>query len=300
MTAFFPPLRSLPVEESRAILRDAPRPEGPPIHQVENRTIPGPGGELAVRIYRPGVGLRAVIVYFHGGGWVVCDLDSHDRACRSLADATGATVVSVDYRLAPEHPFPAAADDGLAATSWVAAHADELGVDPNRLAVAGDSAGGNLAAAVPLMARAAGGPRIAFQLGIYPVLAADFDTPSYRENAERYFLTRSDMEWFWDQYVPVRADRTNPIAAPLSEPDLTGLPPSHIITAEHDPLRDEGAAYANRLREAGVPSTNTRYGGMFHGFFAMGALLPTAEQAFADVTGVLRRVLGEQPPPGSP
>jgi acetyl esterase len=242
-------------------------------------------------------------VYFHGGGWVIGDLESHDAGCRALANTTGAVVLAVDYRLAPEHPFPAALEDCLAATSWAASHAGELDVDPARLVVMGDSAGGNLAAAVPLMARAAGGPAIALQVGLYPVLSADFDSSSYRDNAEGFFLTREAMRWFWDQYVPHESDRRNPLAAPLEEPDLSGLPPSHIVTAEHDPLRDEGEAYANRLRQAGVASSNTRYGGLFHGFFNMGAILPLAAQAFDDVAGFLRRFLttgAVVPPPDPP
>lgn len=227
---------------------------------------------------------------------MVCGLDSHDNGCRTMANATGAVVVSVDYRLAPEHRFPAAAEDSLAATAWVAEHAAELDVDPTRLAVMGDSAGGNLALVVPLMARDAGGPAIALQVGIYPVAGADLDRPSYRENGGGgYYLTTADMAWFWDQYVPDVGERTNPFAAPLAEPDLSGLPPSHIVTGEHDPFRDEGEAYANRLRQAGVPSTNTRYGGMFHGFFNMGAVLPAAAQAIEDVASVVRRVLGSEP-----
>jgi len=292
LTSATPPVHTQDPTAARAAVDAMDRPPGPEVHQVADRQIPGPSGPLPIRIYRPGTGTRPVIVYFHGGGWVICGLDSHDAGCRALANATGAVVVSVDYRLAPEHPFPAPLEDCFAATGWVAAHGSELDVDPARLAVMGDSAGGNLAAAVCLRARDAGSPHIAFQVAVYPAVAGDLALPSQEENAEGYFLTRADMEWYWHHYVPDPADRANPLAAPLLAEDLRGLPPCHIVTAEHDPLRDEGEAYANRLREAGVPSTNTRYGGMIHGFFNMGALLPAAAQAFDDTAAVLRRALG--------
>jgi len=291
MTSATPPVHTQDAASARAAVDALDRPPGPEVHQVMDRQIPGPAGPLPVRVYRPGSGTLPVIVYFHGGGWVICGLDSHDAGCRSLANATGAVVVSVDYRLAPEHPFPAAIEDCFAATAWVSGHSADLDIDPDRLAVMGDSAGGNLAAAVCLRARDAGGPDIAFQVGVYPALAGDVAFPSQEENAEGYFLTQADMEWYWHHYVPEPADRRNPLAAPLLASDLGGLPPSHIVTAEHDPLRDEGEAYANRLREAGVPSTNTRYGGMIHGFFNMGAVLPAAAQAFDDTAAILRRAL---------
>jgi acetyl esterase len=294
MEGAFPPFEVSGAVAARANMDALPRLPGDPVHEVSDRRIEGPGGEIPIRVYRPGEGTRAVIVFFHGGGWAIGDLDSHDALCRSLANATGAVVVAVDYRLAPEHRFPAAADDSLAATQWVAAHREELDVDPARLAVMGDSAGGNLAHVVALMARDGDGPAIALQVGLYPVTSADLDRQSYVDNGTGYFLTRATMEYFWDEYVPDQGARTNPYAAPLAAPDLSGLPPSHIITAEHDPLRDEGEAYANRLREAGVTSTNARYGGMFHGFFNMASILPPAAQAFDDVASVLRRALDSQ------
>jgi acetyl esterase len=283
----FPPLAEVPLAEARARLRERPRVGGPEVEEVTDREIPGPAGPLRVRLYRPGHGTRPVVVFFHGGGWVLCDLDSHDALCRELADRTGAVVVSVDYRLAPEHPFPAAAEDAFAATVWVAGHSGELDVDPARVAVAGDSAGGNIAASVALMARDRGGPELALQLLVYPVLAPDFDSGSYRENAAGPVISRDDMRWFWDQYVADEAARSNPYASPLLAPDVRGVAPAHVVTAQHDPLRDEGEMFADRLRGAGVAATNTRYGGMFHGFLSYGAVLPAARQAMREVSDAL-------------
>jgi acetyl esterase len=263
---------------------------------VEDRVVVGAdGNEIPVRIYRPAVGGEPlpVVVFFHGGGWVIGGIDSHDGTVRSLVDQTGAVFVSVDYRLAPEHPFPAAPEDCYAATRWVAEHADELNVDASRLAVAGDSAGGNLAAVVPLMARDRGGPSIAFQLLVYP--CTDFDMekyPSMTENAEGYFLSQDVMVWFYDCYVTDDAHRSNPYAAPITSPDLAGLPPALVITGEFDPLRDEGEAYGKRLAEAGVPTTVTRYDGMIHGFFSMDLVLHQGKDAQAQASAALREALG--------
>ena len=260
---------------------------------VANRTVPAPAGEIPVRVYRPEQGaVLPVLVYFHGGGWVIGSLDSHDGTCRELARDAGCVVVSVDYRLAPEDRYPAAAEDCYAVTRWVAENgADELGIDPSRIAVGGDSAGGNLGAAVALMARDRGGPDIAFQLLVYPVTDADFSRPSYIENAEGYFLTTSAMEWFWGHYVPDAAQRAEAYCAPLRAEDLTGLPPALVITAEFDPLRDEGEAYGARLQEAGVDTVLTRYDGMIHGFFAMGALTQRAQDAVDQATAALKTAL---------
>jgi acetyl esterase len=200
-------------------------------------------------------------------------------------------VVSVDYRLAPEHKFPAAAEDAYAATQWVADHADELGGDPDRIAVAGDSAGGNLAAVVALMARDRGGPPLRFQLLVYPVTDFSFDTDSYRENAEGYFLHRASMEWYWRQYLASDDDGIDPYASPLRADDVTGVPPAMVITAEYDPLRDEGEAYGRKLADAGVDVSIRRFDGMFHGFFSMGAFLDGAKQATDDAHAALRDAL---------
>ena len=262
------------------------------VAHVENLRLPGPDGEIAVRLYRPeSKSALPGLVYFHGGGFVLCNLESHDGVCRSLANAAGCAVVSVDYRLAPEHPFPAAPEDCYAVTRFVAEHGRELGIDTARIAVGGDSAGGNLTAVVSQMARDRRGPRLRLQLLVYPVTDASFDTPSYRENAEGYFLTTNMMKWFWSKYLADPADAANPYASPLRAKDLTGLPPGLCITAEFDPLRDEGEAYAARLREAGVDVATTRYDGMFHGFFGMGAMLDQAKKAVAQAAGALKKAL---------
>jgi acetyl esterase len=262
---------------------------------VLDRTIPGPGGDLPIRIYVPTdePGPRPVLVYFHGGGWVIGDLDTHDGTCRALAAASGATIVSVDYRLAPEHPFPAAFDDCVAATRWVADNAAELGCDAGCLAVGGDSAGGNLAAAVAL-ALQDGGPPLRFQLLVYPVTDGTLSRPSIDENAEGYFLTKDTMAWFWNHYVGEGGDRTGePRASVLHCADsaLPGLPPALVITAEFDPLRDEGEAYAERMRAAGVPVETSRYDGVIHGFFSMGDAIPEGKAAMDEAGEALRRAL---------
>ena len=259
------------------------------VEAVADRTIPGPASDIPIRVYTPkGGSTLPVLVFFHGGGWVICDLDTHDGVCRALANAAGCIVVAVDYRLAPEHKFPAAADDAFAATEWVAEHAVEIGGDPSRVAVGGDSAGGNLAAVVAQMANDRGGPKLAFQLMVYPVTDYNFDTASYRENAEGYMLTTDAMKWFWTHYLPDAKAGLDPRASPLRADDLSGLPPALVITAEFDPLRDEGEAYAARLADAGVAAKSTRYDGMIHGFFSMSALLPQGRQAIDEAAAALR------------
>ena len=292
-----PAFHTLPVAEARQVsaAMAALQGEPEPIARVENRGIPGPAGEIPVRIYTPGGGgPLPVLVYYHGGGWVIGSLETHDGTCRSLANAAGCVVVSVDYRLAPEHKFPAAADDAYAAAAWVADHAAALGADAARLAVGGDSAGGNLAAVVALMSRDRSGPRLAYQLLVYPVTDAACDTASYRENADGYFLTRDMMLWFWNHYLRSDSERRDPYHSPLRAPHVGGLPPALVITAEFDPLRDEGEAYAERLRAAGVPVRLTRYHGMVHGFFGLGAVLDQAKAAMAEATGALRAAFGSR------
>lgn len=292
MSRAFPDIGRVSVEKARQGARAlVANEQAEPVHEVRDDRFDGPAGPIGVRIYRPGPGVRPAVVFFHGGGWTICDLDSHDGACRALANGSGAVVVSVDYRLAPEHRFPAALEDAEAAVRWVAGAGGELGVDAGRVAVAGDSAGGNLAAAVCLALRERSGPPVVFQLLVYPVLDAGMDTSSYRDNAEGYFLTAQHLRWYWDQYVPDAAQRDDQLASPLRARDLSGLPPAHIVTAEHDPLRDEGEAYANRLRDAGVAVTNVRYGGAFHGFFSLGAFLPAAAQATATAYAAVRAAL---------
>ncbi len=267
--------------------------EAEPVAQVEDRSLPGPAGEIPVRVYRPArPGLLPALVYFHGGGWVICSLDTHDNVCRALANRVGCVVVSVDYRLAPEHRYPAGRDDCYAAARWVAERGAALGVDAARVAVGGDSAGGNLAAVVALMARDRGGPRLAAQLLVYPITNDDFDTPSYVDYAEGHLLTRKAMRWFFGHYLDDPARSREPWVCPLRAERLDGLPPAHVVTAEFDPLRDEGEAYAQRLRRAGVPTTLVRYDGMFHGFFSMFEPLDKGRAALAAAAGALRRAFG--------
>jgi acetyl esterase/lipase len=276
-------------------LMEAMRPAGPvpELARVEDLRAPGPGGEIPVRLYAPRSSEPLpALVFFHGGGFVIGSLESHDGTCRSLADEAGCAVVSIDYRLAPEHPFPAAPEDCLAATRWVGAQAHTLGLDASRLAVGGDSAGGCLAAVVAQQCRERGGPRLAFQLLIYPVTDHGFDTPSYDANASGYLLTRDMMKWFWGHYLADPADGASPLASPLRAEKLAGLPPALVQTAELDPLRDEGEAYARRLAEAGVPTTLTRYDGLFHGFFGMGAAIERARDAVAEAARHLRGAFG--------
>jgi acetyl esterase len=286
-----PPINELSVKEARLASAALAALQGPPepVGSVEDRTIPGPDGGLPIRIYVPfGNGPFPVLVYFHGGGWVIGDIESSDGLCRILTNAAGCIVVSVDYRLAPEHPFPAAADDAYHATLWAATNASSFGADASRIAVGGDSAGGNLAAVVAQMARDRGKTAICFQLLIYPVIDAACNTPSYSENAEGYFLTRDAMQWFWNHYVPNDADRNHPYASPLRASNLAGLPAALVITAEFDPLRDEGERYAESMSAAGTPVQLTRFDGMIHGFFAMGALIDQGKTAIQQSAAALR------------
>jgi acetyl esterase len=291
--AGIPPLHELSVAEARQVIvalfgtQGAPEPVG----AVEEWTIPGAGGEMPTRIYIPyGTGPFPVLVYLHGGGWVIGDLEAYDATCRALTNAAGCLVVAIEYRLAPEHKFPAAPEDCYAATCWVAANAATIGGDPRRIAVGGDSAGGNLAAVVAQMARDRGGPFLVYQLLVYPVTNYGYDTASYTENAEGYLLTRDAMMWFWNHYLHSAADGANPLASPLRVNDLRGLPPAMVLTAEFDPLRDEGEAYAMRLQEAGVPVTLKRYAGTIHGFFSLGAVLDQGKHAMADAATALRTI----------
>ena len=267
-----PPTHGLSVEGARRALRDLLVSDEAPEDDltVRNLSIPGPEGPetpLDVRAYTPpSDAALPVLVYFHGGGWVRGDLDTHDGLCRLLAQAVNCVVVSVDYRRAPEHPFPTPVHDAYAATEWAAAYADIVGGDGERIAVGGDSAGGNLAAAVTLRARERGGPDIDHQVLLYPVTDYDLDTDSYHENAEGYLLSRASMRWYWNRYLDDDLDGANPYASPLRAPDLADLPSATVVTAGYDPLRDEGAAYADRLREAGVAVTHANYPGMVHVF----------------------------------
>jgi acetyl esterase len=286
----FPPPHMVTPAQARINAKARPRAAGPDVASVADRTIPGPGPDLPVRIYTPaGNGPFPLLVWFHGGGWVVGDLDMADATARHLTVGAGCVVVSVDYRLAPETRFPGPAEDCYAATQWAKQHAAELNGDAQRIAVGGDSAGGNLAAAVSLMARDRRGPGLVFQLLVYPVTHCDFSTNSYQQCAEGYMLTQASMRWYWEQYLSTPADATNPYAAPLLASDLQGLPPALVITAEFDPLCDEGEAYGQRLQAAGVSTTCTRYPGMIHGFFGMSVVLDQGKRAVAEATAALRQ-----------
>ena len=260
------------------------------VGSVTARAIPGPAGPMLVRIYRAKDSLRAGLVYFHGGGWVLGSLDSADASCRILANRSRCVVISVDYRLAPETKFPGAVEDAYAAVRWVADNAAELRVDPERIAVGGASAGGNLAAAAALVARERGGPKIAFQLLTVPVAELSARAPSYQEFGEGFGLSRADMQWFGLHYVRTPADADDPRASVLRA-DLHGLPPAFVITAECDPLRDDGEAYAEKLRALGIAARYKRYPGMFHGFMSFPAVLPEASEAFEDAGKALREAL---------
>ncbi len=290
-----PATHTLPVAEARAQYeaRIAVMAKPAAVAEVSERGIEGPGGVLRLRIYRP-IGERPfpLLVFFHGSGFVLCSLDTHDGMCRNLCAGAGCVVVSVDYRLAPEHKFPAGPDDCLAATRWAAVHARELGADPARIAIAGDSAGGNMAAVTALRVRDEGGPALRGQLLIYPV--TDYYTagwPSYTENAEGYGLTRETMKWFWDHYLSDPSQGADPHAAPLRAPDLSRLPPALVVTAEYDPLRDEAEAYAARLREAGVPAKAMRFDGMNHGFLFWVGVVNAAGEGMRACCAWLRETL---------
>lgn len=267
-------------EAARAIF-NTPIPFGQPvaIYRTKDVTITLEGRKLAARLYVPeGAGdAPPLTLYFHGGGWVIGTIETHDGTCRALANASKAAVLSVDYRLAPEHPYPVPLHDCYEATLWAAANGASLGVNSAKLAVAGDSAGGNLAAAVALMARDLGGPKLAHQLLIYPVTDADFDRPSYGANGSgAYYLSTEGMKWFWSHYLGTTNPCSEPLATILRQPSLAGLPSATVITAEYDPLRDEGDAYAARLAEAGVAVDAACAPGMIHGFFSLFQMIPGA------------------------
>ena len=275
LDAGFPPVHTMTGAQARATIRSrfvAPStPED--VGEVCDAFARTAAGDIAIRIYRPASrsGPVPTVVYAHGGGFVFCDLDTHDGLCRSLANLVPAVVVSVAYRLAPEAPWPAAAEDVYAVTHWSARNADALGGDATRIVVGGDSAGGHIAATVALMARDRGAPALAAQLLLYPMIAPNFDTESYRLFGAGYYNPQTALEWYWDQYVPSPADREHPYAVPLNA-DLGGLPPAVLVTAGHDPLRDEGIAFGNALTDSGVPKTHRHYEGGIHGFMTMPTL----------------------------
>jgi acetyl esterase len=285
------PLYTMSLAEARAadlasIRQTGGEPE--PVGEVVDLTIPGPGGELPLRLYRPnGVKPMPALLYFFGGGWVLGTIDTADGVSRSLANASGAVVAVVGYRLAPEHPFPAAIDDCSATLRWVAEHAEEIGVDPARLAVGGDSAGGNLAAGLALRARA-DGPALVGQLLVYPNTDQLADDESMREAGDPFLFNRNSVAWYRQHYLADPADADNPLASPLRAESLAGLPPALVITAEYDPLRDQGEAYARRLADDGVPVQLRRYAGMAHGFFTMAGTVDASRAALAQAASCLK------------
>jgi acetyl esterase/lipase len=264
-----------------------------PIGEVSDRVVPGPNGDIPVRIYRPETTdiSTPVAMFFHGGGWVLCDLDSHDGICRAICNASRCVVVAVDYRLAPEHRFPIGVEDCYAATTWIATHASTLGFDGRRLAVVGDSAGGNLAAAVALMARDRGGPKVHLQVLVYPVIDHSDQTESHRTVGEDCFLKSREVMYYWDQYLAEPEDGSNPYASPLRASTHQRLPATLIITPEFDPLRDEGEDYGRVLIEAGVSTTIHRFPGMFHGFVSFLSQLDAADQAAGEIGAALRSAM---------
>ncbi|HEY7275264.1 MAG TPA: alpha/beta hydrolase [Trebonia sp.] len=284
-----PPLWELSPDEGRAMVdaNNATIPAGPDMESVRDIVIPSQAGGMPARLYSPSASASGLVVYFHGGGWVVGTLDGWDASVRNLAAASGCDVVSVDYRLAPEHVFPAAADDAYDALVW-AASAEGLAAG-RPVVVAGDSAGGNLAAVSALRARDFGGPPIALQVLVYPVVDCDLDRRSYHEyDRDELILNRRDMVWFWDHYAPDPATRANPYASPLRASSLSGLPPAYVVTAEHDPLRDEGFAYADRLRAARVPVEHRHYGSQIHAFFTFTGVLDDADKAVTEAGSTIR------------
>jgi acetyl esterase/lipase len=296
-----PPLYTLALDQARADDLAAIRAAsgtGEPVAEVSDREIDGPGGALPIRVYRPVPGRRLpVLLYFFGGGWTLGTIDTSDAVCRSLANAAGCLVVAVGYRLAPEHKFPAAVHDCHAATRWVAEHAAAIGADPTRIAVGGDSAGGNLAAVVSQLSRTQG-PRLSAQLLVYPNTQYGTDSPSIRDSTDPMLFNRTSVDWYWGHYLSTPDDGLSPLASPMLAPDVSGLPPALVITAEYDPLRDQAEAYADRMRSAGVTVTVTRYPGMIHGFFCMAGELDDGRAAVDQAAAYLRRIF--QRPTGGP
>jgi acetyl esterase len=293
-----PAINSLPPPEARQMMRDTRAPvQGAFLDSVvaQDRRIPGPAGEIPVRIYRPRIaaaGARLpLLVYYHGGGWVIGDIETHHTMCQRLSEAGELVVVSVDYRLAPEHRFPACVDDCWAATVWAAANAASIGAEGTKVAVGGDSAGGNLAAVMALMARDRGGVDIGFQLLLYPAVDALANTGSLAKNADGYLLTREAMVWFYDHYIPNAADRSDWRASPLRARTFAGLPPALIVTAGFDPLLDEGRLYADRLAHDGVTVEYVEHGSMIHGFLGMPGVLPQARRGLAMAGQAVREAL---------
>ncbi len=288
------PFKDSTPAEARESMRSRTAALGPfeEVAAVTDHRVPVAGGEITVRVYKPaGMGPHPVLVFYHGGGWVIGDLYTHDGICRAMVNAAGCAVASVDYRLAPEFKYPVPVEDSYADLLWVVANATRLGLDPARIAVGGDSAGGNLAAVMSLLARDRRGPRLLLQILVYPVTSYDFGTASYRENATGFVLTTEDMRWFWRHYLSREEQGREMMASPIQAKSLADLPPALVITAGCDPLRDEGEAYAARLRDAGVAVTLTRYPGMFHGFLRMTRILDQSRVLLDEIAGALKKAL---------
>ena len=289
-----PKMFELPPDQGRAMFVAMMQMFGPkdvPVGGVKNLSA----GDLAMRMYTPvasGGGPLPTLVYFHGGGFVIGDLETHDGLCRQFANEGGFAVIAVDYRRAPEHKFPAALDDAIAAVAWVETHASELGVDANRIAVGGDSAGGALAAAVAQHAKAKGAPKIAYQMLLFPVTQIGGETSSLREFAVGYFLDKATLDWFYKQYVPADQDKSDPRVSPLNAADFKGLPPAYVMLGGFDPLHDEGLQYAKKLRDAGVAVEIADYPGLVHTFIYMQAVLPQAHEAVAAAAKAVAKGLG--------
>jgi acetyl esterase len=285
-----PPNHTVSPQQARENARNRPRVAGPEVAKVEDRTVSWRDAEVPVRIYTPaGTGPFPILIWCHGGGMVVGDLETADATARHLTVETGCVTVSVDYRLAPETKFPGACDDCYAAAVWASDNAASIQGDASRMAVGGDSAGGNLAAVLAQMARDRAHPSFAIQLLIYPMTSVDFETSSYRDNADGYLLTRDSMKWYWEQYLDSDDDAEHAYAVPSTARSFRDLPPALVITAEFDPLRDEGEAYAKKLEAAGVPVTSTRYDGMIHGFFAMAGTVDKSDRAIAEAAEAMKK-----------
>jgi acetyl esterase len=297
-----PPFEHMSVPEARQAawaFADLQGP-GPEVASVQHRFIPGPTADLPVRIYTPeGQAPFPAIVYFHGSGWVILNIEICDPTMRALANDSGCVVVAVNYQKAPEHKFPVPFNDAWASTCWVAEHAEELGIDPARIAVGGDSAGGNLAAAVAIKAREEGGPALAYQLLVYPATEYDLDTPSCLENAEGYLLQRESMRWFWGHYLDGATDVPDWRAFPMRAASLADLPPALVVTAEFDPRRDDGRRYADRLRAEGVQITYREHAGMIHGFYWMQAVLDQSRNLHEEIAREVRAALHPSLQPAS-
>ena len=288
------PFRDSSPAEARESMRSRTAALGPfeEVPAVADHRVPVTGGEITVRVYKPaGMGPHPVLVFYHGGGWVIGDLYTHDGICRSIVNAAGCAVASVDYRLAPEFKYPVPVEDSYAGLLWVVANATRLGLDSARIAVGGDSAGGNLAAVMALLARDRRGPRLLLQILVYPVTNHDFGTASYRENGTGFVLTTDDMRWFWRHYLSREEQGREMTASPIRAKSLADLPPALVITAGCDPLRDEGDAYAARLRDAGVAVTLTQYPGKFHGFLRMTRILDQSRVLLDEIAGALKKAL---------